>query len=116
MSDWISAVPDQVAPWIPGGLRTLGTDGYGRSDSREALRQHFGVDRDSIVGAVLAGVEVDGSVPAKRRPIPAGSPRLTILGEAARASSDVDDAIAGRSKRVIDRVTGAATSGYLKLS
>ena len=46
-------VPDQIAPWVPGGLRSLGTDGFGRSDSREALRRHFEIDAETIALAVL---------------------------------------------------------------
>src|SRR5262249_42710989 len=40
-SDNMKIVPDQIAPWVPGGLMTLGTDGYGRSDTRERLRRFF---------------------------------------------------------------------------
>jgi len=38
VSDNMKIVPDQIAPWVPGGLTTLGTDGFGRSDTRERLR------------------------------------------------------------------------------
>ena len=44
VSDNIRTVADQIAPWVPGGLFTLGTDGFGRSDTRERLRRFFGVD------------------------------------------------------------------------
>ena len=40
-------VPDQIQRWVPGRFVTLGTDGYGRSDAREALRKHFEVDEHS---------------------------------------------------------------------
>ncbi|MGH9263308.1 MAG: pyruvate dehydrogenase (acetyl-transferring), homodimeric type [Acidimicrobiales bacterium] len=56
ITDFMKAVPDQVAPWVPGRLATLGTDGYGRSDSREALRRHFETDAPSLVVAVLAAL------------------------------------------------------------
>jgi pyruvate dehydrogenase complex dehydrogenase (E1) component len=46
-------VPDQIAPWVPGGLTTLGTDGFGRSDTRENLRRFFEVDAESTVIATL---------------------------------------------------------------
>jgi len=46
-------VPDQVARWVPGHFTTLGTDGYGRSDTREALRRHFETDAAHLVVAVL---------------------------------------------------------------
>ncbi len=54
-SDYMKTLPDTVRPWIPGDLHVLGTDGFGRSDSREALRRHFEVDAESIaVGALYA--------------------------------------------------------------
>jgi pyruvate dehydrogenase E1 component len=46
-------VPEQVARWIPGSFTALGTDGYGRSDTRAALRRHFEVDAAHLVVAVL---------------------------------------------------------------
>jgi pyruvate dehydrogenase E1 component len=52
-SDYMKIVPDQIAPWVPGGLMTLGTDGFGRSDTRENLRRFFEVDAQCIVIATL---------------------------------------------------------------
>jgi pyruvate dehydrogenase E1 component len=52
-SDWMCAVPDQIAPWLAGRLTSLGTDGFGLSDTREALRRHFAVDAQAVVEAVL---------------------------------------------------------------
>ena len=52
-SDWMRAVPDQIAPWLQGRLMTLGTDGFGLSDTRETLRRHFGVDAQAVVDAAL---------------------------------------------------------------
>ena len=52
-SDYMKIVPDQVSRWVPGGLFSLGTDGFGRSDTREALRRFFEVDAESIAIAVL---------------------------------------------------------------
>jgi pyruvate dehydrogenase E1 component len=55
VSDFITAWPDLVARWVPGGwYRALGTDGFGRSDTREALRRFFGIDAESIAATVLA--------------------------------------------------------------
>jgi pyruvate dehydrogenase E1 component len=55
VSDFISAWPDLISRWVPGGWwRTLGTDGYGRSDTREALRRFFEIDAESIVATTLA--------------------------------------------------------------
>jgi len=53
-SDWIRAVPDQVARWVPGTWVSLGTDGFGRSDSREALRRFFEVDAEHVAAATLS--------------------------------------------------------------
>jgi pyruvate dehydrogenase E1 component len=52
-SDYVRALPEQIARWIPGELYALGTDGMGRSETREALRRHFEVDAESIVIATL---------------------------------------------------------------
>ena len=58
VSDNIRTVPDQIAPWVPGGLFTLGTDGFGRSDTRGRLRRFFGVDVEStVVGTLYAVAE-----------------------------------------------------------
>jgi pyruvate dehydrogenase E1 component len=55
VSDNIRTVPDQIAPWVPGGLFTLGTDGFGRSDTRARLRRFFAVDAEStVVGTLYA--------------------------------------------------------------
>jgi pyruvate dehydrogenase E1 component len=53
VTDFMKAVPDQIARWVPGSLTPLGTDGFGRSDTREALRRHFEVDAAHVVVAVL---------------------------------------------------------------
>ncbi|MDP9074432.1 MAG: pyruvate dehydrogenase (acetyl-transferring), homodimeric type, partial [Actinomycetota bacterium] len=53
VTDFMKMVPDQVARWVPGHFTTLGTDGYGRSDTRVALRRHFETDAAHVVVAVL---------------------------------------------------------------
>jgi pyruvate dehydrogenase E1 component len=55
-TDYVRAVPEMVREWVPGRYATLGTDGFGRSDTRAALRAYFGVDRDAIVRAALGNV------------------------------------------------------------
>jgi pyruvate dehydrogenase E1 component len=69
VSDWMRAVPDMISRWVPGDFTSLGTDGFGRSDTRAALRRHFHVDAESIATAVLielaARGEVEADVPAK---------------------------------------------------
>ncbi|HTL53418.1 MAG TPA: pyruvate dehydrogenase (acetyl-transferring), homodimeric type, partial [Planctomycetota bacterium] len=52
-SDYMRLVMEQIAPWVPEKLVTLGTDGFGRSETRENLRRHFEVDAESIVIATL---------------------------------------------------------------
>jgi pyruvate dehydrogenase E1 component len=55
-SDYVSALADLIREWVPGKYVTLGTDGFGRSDTRAALRAHFGVDSDGIVRAALGAL------------------------------------------------------------
>jgi pyruvate dehydrogenase E1 component len=58
VSDNVRTVPDQIAPWVPGGLFTLGTDGFGRSDTRARLRRFFEVDAEStVIGTLYALAE-----------------------------------------------------------
>jgi pyruvate dehydrogenase E1 component len=58
VSDNVRTVADQIAPWVPGGLFTLGTDGFGRSDTRTRLRRFFGVDVEStVIGTLYALAE-----------------------------------------------------------
>ncbi len=62
LSDNMKIVPDQVAPWVPGGLTTLGTDGFGRSDTRERLRRFFEVDAELTVIATLYALAEKGEI------------------------------------------------------
>jgi pyruvate dehydrogenase E1 component len=62
VSDYMKIVPDQIAQWIPGGLTTLGTDGFGRSDTRENLRRFFEVDAVSTVIATLYALSKKGAI------------------------------------------------------
>jgi pyruvate dehydrogenase E1 component len=64
VSDYMKVLPDQLARFVPGGLVPLGTDGFGRSDERHALRRHFEVDAESVVVATLAELARRGEVPA----------------------------------------------------
>ncbi len=59
-TDYMKVVADQVAPWLPGRMETLGTDGFGRSDNREYLRRHFEVNAESIATAALSRLARDG--------------------------------------------------------
>ncbi|HSH23031.1 MAG TPA: pyruvate dehydrogenase (acetyl-transferring), homodimeric type [Acidimicrobiales bacterium] len=60
VSDFMKSVPDQVARWVPGHFTPLGTDGYGRSDTRAALRRHFEIDAAHLVVAVLKALADTG--------------------------------------------------------
>lgn len=64
VTDWIRAVPDQIARWIPEGhgYAALGTDGFGRSGTREGLRRWFGIDPASIAVGVLYELALAGAV------------------------------------------------------
>ena len=64
VSDWMRAVPDQIARWVPQPFTSLGTDGFGRSDTRAALRRHFNVDAESVVVATLESLVRTGEVKA----------------------------------------------------
>jgi pyruvate dehydrogenase E1 component len=63
-TDYMRIVPDQIRPWMPGRFFVLGTDGFGRSDSRAALRDFFEVDRHHVVVAALKALADEGSVDA----------------------------------------------------
>ncbi len=65
VSDNVKSVPDQIAPWVPDGLTTLGTDGFGRSDTRERLRRFFEVDAESTVVATLHALAQKGQLDRK---------------------------------------------------
>jgi pyruvate dehydrogenase E1 component len=65
VSDFMKAVPDQIARWLPGRFFSLGTDGFGRSDTRAALRRFFEVDAECIVVATLHNLARRGAVDAK---------------------------------------------------
>ncbi|WP_299955399.1 pyruvate dehydrogenase (acetyl-transferring), homodimeric type [uncultured Modestobacter sp.] len=62
VSDWMKAVPDLIAPFVPGGMASLGTDGFGLSDTRPALRRHFHVDAEAIVVRTLASLAQRGEI------------------------------------------------------
>ncbi|KEF20300.1 pyruvate dehydrogenase [Streptomyces rimosus] len=65
VSDWMRAVPDQIAPWVEQDWTSIGTDGFGLSDTREAARRHFGVDAQSVVVQALAALSRRGDVKAE---------------------------------------------------
>ncbi|MCG3175230.1 MAG: Pyruvate dehydrogenase E1 component [Candidatus Omnitrophica bacterium] len=64
VSDNMKIVSEQIAPWVPGGLTALGTDGFGRSETRQALRRFFEVDAECTVIATLDALRRQGQVSA----------------------------------------------------
>jgi pyruvate dehydrogenase E1 component len=81
VSDWMRAVPEQIRPWVPGTYVTLGTDGFGFSDTRPAARRYFNTDAESVVVAVLAALDRDGASDAS-------------VAVAAAARYQIDDVLA----------------------
>ncbi|MGA5210109.1 pyruvate dehydrogenase (acetyl-transferring), homodimeric type [Streptomyces pseudogriseolus] len=65
VSDWMRQVPDQISQWVEQDWASLGTDGFGLSDTREAVRRRFGVDPGSIAVAALDQLARAGAVPAE---------------------------------------------------
>lgn len=61
-SDYMKILPDSLLKWIPQGIESLGTDGFGRSETREALRDHFEVDSRFIVLATLNSLAREGKI------------------------------------------------------
>jgi pyruvate dehydrogenase E1 component len=66
VSDYVRLVSEQIAPWIPGGLLALGTDGFGRSDTRKALRRFFETDAEHQVVATLYTLHRQGKIDAQQ--------------------------------------------------
>jgi len=64
-TDYMKIVADQIQRWVPGRFVSLGTDGYGRSDARKALRAHFEVDKQFIAVAALKALADDGALDQK---------------------------------------------------
>jgi pyruvate dehydrogenase E1 component len=62
VTDYMKIVPDQIAKWVPGGLTTLGTDGFGRSETRARLRRFFEIDAQHAVLAVLTALMQRGEI------------------------------------------------------
>ena len=65
-TDYVKLYADQIRGYVPGRYLVLGTDGFGRSDDRAALRRHFEVDRYHVVVAALSALAAEGTVDAAR--------------------------------------------------
>jgi len=86
VTDYMRAVPDQVARWMPRPFVSLGTDGFGRSDTRAALRRFFEVDAAHLVVAVLSALADTGD--AKSDEVAEAISRYGIDAEAVDPWSD----------------------------
>ena len=64
-SDYVRAHSEQIAPWLPGNMLVLGTDGMGRSETRPALRRHFEVDGEFVTIATLYQLSQEGQIEAE---------------------------------------------------
>ncbi len=115
VSDYMKAVPDQITKYIPGKMITLGTDGFGMSDTREALRDHFEIDHRYIVYSTLHGLTQEGKFdkgrlkqimndlkidPKKPDPATYDPARLVVdLDEAVAANTDgADEGASGNGR------------------
>jgi pyruvate dehydrogenase E1 component len=65
-SDYIKALPDQLAPWLCGRLNSLGTDGFGRSENREHLRHFFEISAEAIAQTALSALARSGAIAGQR--------------------------------------------------
>jgi pyruvate dehydrogenase E1 component len=61
-TDFLKLVPDMIGRWVPRSFTPLGTDGFGRSDTRQALRRHFEIDAEHVVVATLSALAAEGQV------------------------------------------------------
>jgi pyruvate dehydrogenase E1 component len=61
-TDWMATLPQGVAPWVPATFVALGTDGFGRSDTRESLRAYFEIDAANIAAAAMTALARDGAI------------------------------------------------------
>ncbi|MBV6761136.1 2-oxo acid dehydrogenase [Rhodococcus opacus] len=91
-SDWMRAVADQIRQWVPGSYTTLGTDGFGFSDTRPAARRYFNVDAESIVVAVLSALAGEGTLDRSKAVEAATKYRIDDVRAAAVSYTDTGSA------------------------
>ena len=65
-TDHVKAVPNMIQKWMPGKYVCLGTDGFGRSDTRENLRKFFEIDAEHIVAATISTLLTEGKISEKK--------------------------------------------------
>ncbi|WP_459963567.1 pyruvate dehydrogenase (acetyl-transferring), homodimeric type [Nocardia sp. IFM 10818] len=85
-SDWMRAVPDQIRQWVPGRFISLGTDGFGFSDTRPAARRVYNVDAASIVVAALSGLAAEGKIDQAKAAEAAAKYRIDDVNAAPKAA------------------------------
>ncbi|HYK89058.1 MAG TPA: pyruvate dehydrogenase (acetyl-transferring), homodimeric type [Acidobacteriota bacterium] len=105
-TDYMKTVPDLIRPWVSQRYVSLGTDGFGRSDTREALRRHFEVDAENICIAALYALCQEGRI------TPAGvSAAIRMLGVDPEKLDPIHPNLAGRKATPVEvgsvEVTGA---------
>src|SRR4029077_14361165 len=88
VSDWMRAVPEQIRPWVPNTYVTLGTDGFGFSDTRPAARRYFNTDAESVVVAVLEALASDGEIDPSVAVAAAKQYRIDVVMAAPVQTSD----------------------------
>ena len=93
-TDWMRAVADQIRQWVPGDYITLGTDGFGFSDTRTAARRVFNVDAQSIVVAVLEGLVKDGTFDKAKAVEAAAKYGIDSVSAAPKPSADAAEELA----------------------
>ena len=99
----MKVVADQMAPWLPGRMETLGTDGFGRSDNREYLRRHFEINAESIAAAALSRLARDGQFDAGK-----AAAAFAELG----VDTEKTDPRAGLTNNMHDRPTRRRSPGW----
>jgi pyruvate dehydrogenase E1 component len=92
VSDWMRAMPDLIRPYVPTDMVSLGTDGWGLSDTRPATRRHFLVDAQSITVAALMALAARGEVPPEAPRAAAARYRLDDPTAAGPQTTDPGDA------------------------
>ncbi|MGW5309751.1 pyruvate dehydrogenase (acetyl-transferring), homodimeric type [Nocardia thailandica] len=93
-SDWLRAVSDQIRQWVPGDYVTLGTDGFGFSDTRPAARRVFNVDAESIVVAVISGLVKEGTFDRAKLLEAAAKYRIDDVAAAPKPAADAPEELA----------------------
>ena len=119
VSDYQKSLALGIAPWVPGRYEVLGTDGYGLSEARERLREHFGVSPAHIAWAALHALAAEGGIDAAQLAVAAGEEYVGPLGDvpfhpdlAAKAVHALDPAALDRRDQGWMRVERPVTTDF----